>query len=94
MGTTTQTTTVLSQPTVFQHTEGAVKGLGAASQGNTNLSQPPTIQHMGGDGGGLFGASSFGAAGKKSAVSLQNALSALSSANPGDDHRDGQQRLL
>uniref|UniRef100_G1NHJ5 Uncharacterized protein n=1 Tax=Meleagris gallopavo TaxID=9103 RepID=G1NHJ5_MELGA len=45
------------------------------------------------DGGGLAGASGFGPAGKKSTVSSLKAPSALSSATPGDGHRDGQQRL-
>ncbi|XP_042695517.1 uncharacterized protein LOC122171808 [Centrocercus urophasianus] len=60
--------------------------------------QPPVLtkSSSGGsrDGGGRSGASMVGAAGKKGAVSSQKESSALSSADPGDGHRDEQQRLL
>ena len=94
MGTTTQTNTNIIQPAVFQHTAGAGGGSGAPAA----VTQPPVIANStsggSGDGGGLSGASGFGPAGNNGAVLSQNAFSALSSAQPADGQRDGQQSLL
>ncbi|XP_048788202.1 nucleoporin NUP42-like isoform X3 [Lagopus muta] len=73
---------------------GSTGGRGAPAA----VVQPPVLtkSSSGGscDGGGFCGASGVGAAGKKDAASLQKASSALSSANPADDYRDEQQRLV
>eukprot|EP00076_Gallus_gallus_P037686 XP_025003224.1 nucleoporin-like protein 2 [Gallus gallus] len=94
MGTTTQTNTNIIQPAVFQHTAGGGGGSGAPAA----VTQPPVIANStsggSGDGGGLSGASGFGPAGNNGAVLSQNAFSALSSAQPADGQRDGQQSLL
>ncbi|XP_046793447.1 nucleoporin NUP42-like [Gallus gallus] len=94
MGTTTQTNTNIIQPAVFQHTAGGGGGSGAPAA----VTQPPVIANStsggSGDGGGLSGASGFGPAGSNGAVLSQNAFSALSSAQPADGQRDGQQSLL
>ncbi|XP_048785593.1 nucleoporin NUP42-like isoform X2 [Lagopus muta] len=88
-----QRNTNLLQPAVLQRKGGSAGGRGAPAA----VVQPPVLtkSSSGGscNGGGLSGASGVGAAGKKGAASLQKASSALSSANPADEHRDGQQRL-
>eukprot|EP00076_Gallus_gallus_P037671 XP_025003209.1 uncharacterized protein LOC101749671 [Gallus gallus] len=94
MGASTQRNTNLLQPAVFQHTAGGGGGWGAPAA----VTQPPVIANStsggSGDGGGLSGASGFGPAGNNGAVLSQNAFSALSSAQPADGQRDGQQSLL
>eukprot|EP00076_Gallus_gallus_P037680 XP_025003218.1 nucleoporin-like protein 2 [Gallus gallus] len=88
------TNTNIIQPAVFQHTAGGGGGSGAPAA----VTQPPVIANStsggSGDGGGLSGASGFGPAGNNGAVLSQNAFSALSSAQPADGQRDGQQSLL
>ncbi|XP_040519649.1 uncharacterized protein LOC121109705 [Gallus gallus] len=94
MGASTQRNTNLLQPAVFQHTAGGGGGSGAPAA----VTQPPVFANStsggSGDGGGLSGASGFGPAGNNGAVLSQNAFSALSSAQPADGQRDGQQSLL
>ncbi|XP_046793869.1 nucleoporin NUP42-like, partial [Gallus gallus] len=94
MGASTQTNTNIIQTAVFQHTAGGGGGSGTPAA----VTQPPVIANStsggSGDGGGLSGASGFGPAGNNGAVLSQNAFSALSSAQPADGQRDGQQSLL
>eukprot|EP00076_Gallus_gallus_P037681 XP_025003219.1 nucleoporin-like protein 2 [Gallus gallus] len=94
LGKSRMTNTNIIQPAVFQHTAGGGGGSGAPAA----VTQPPVIANStsggSGDGGGLSGASGFGPAGNNGAVLSQNAFSALSSAQPADGQRDGQQSLL
>ena len=85
----------LLRPDLLQRKGGAAGERGAPAA----VIQPPVLTKStsGGsrDGAGPSGASGIGPAGKKSTVSTQKqkARSVLSSADPGDGHRDGQWRV-